>query len=276
MNRSYITIFGAGKSSLGRIVLFAASLFLFAACGGSKRLAQPKEPAVIAKQELKAEDFLNNKVHYRTFSGKAQAHLVTKDQDQNFTLNLRMKKDEQIWSSVIALGVAEVARAMLTPDSLRAIVRIGKKAYAMSYEEGQQLIKADVDFPVLQNLLIGNVLVEDMSVSKLEETDSLVVITMQKEAYKQVLTYDKKQQLLQQLSLTAADRDFSCTISYGKYGPTTHSQPFSYQRYIIIKNKKDELKLNLDFTRAELDGPADFAFDIPSSYTLQQIKGKVK
>jgi len=249
------------------LTLFA-SMLLLAACSSSKRLS---EPEVVSKPKLNATDYLNRKVHYATFLGKAQAHLVSKDQDQQFTLNLRMKKDQHIWSSIIAMGIAEVARASITPDSLRALVRIGKKAYAMSYQEGQELIKAEVSFAELQHLLIGNALMEDGTVKKVEESDSLVRITMEKDGYTQVLTYGKVQQVLQHLQLKASDRDFSCEVTYGKYAATTHSQPFAYQRNIVIKNSNDVIRLDLDFSKAELDVPVEFAFDIPTSYTRQTV-----
>src|SRR5690606_13560142 len=236
------------------------------------KLSEAETPTVV--KPMQASDFLTNKIHYNTFSGRAQAHLVTKDQDQNFSANLKMKKGSVIWSSLIALGIAEVARANITPDSLRALVRIGKKAYAMSYEEGQKFINAEVEFATLQNLLVGNVLVEDMPVKSLKEKDSVVVITTEQGGNTQVLTYGKASKLLKHVSLSAPAKDFSCDISYEKYGPTSNSQPFAYQRKIIIKNQKEVVKLDLDFTRAELDIPLEIAFDIPTSYTLQTIQKK--
>lgn len=249
-------------------ITLGAGVLLLSACSSSKRITRPE---VIKEQQVNATDYLERKIHYNTFLGKAQAHLVSKDQDQQFTMNLRMKKDQQIWSSIIAMGIAEVARASITPDSLRALVRIGKKAYTMSYQEGQQLIKADVTFPELQQLLIGNALMEDGTIKKVEESDSLVWITMEKDGYTQVLTYGKAQQVLKHLQLKASDRDFSCEVTYGKYAATTHSQPFAYQRNIVIKNNNDIIRLDLDFTKAELDVPVEFAFDIPTSYTRQSV-----
>jgi hypothetical protein len=222
--------------------------------------------------QKKAEDYLGQLIAYNTFSGKAQMHFEKKDQNQDFTANVRMQKDKNIWSSIIALGIAEVARAYITPDSLRAIVRIGKKAYALSYKEGQELIQAQVEFPVLQNLFIGNPLINDVPVRDFKEQDSLVLITLVKDDFTQVLTYNKQTGLLQQLALSSDKRDFKCDVRYEKYGAITNKQPFAFNRYIVITNKGEEIKLDMEFSKAELDVPIDVNFSIPTSYDRVSLK----
>ena len=132
----------------------------FTACNTSKKTAT--EPTKPIGKTFSPEDYLANQIDFRSFNGKADLSITNKDGNQKVNSNIKMRKDKDIWSSVLVLGgMVEVARAYITPDSLQAIVRIGKKYYDLSYEEGLALIQTEVEFPVLQNLIIGNPLMND-------------------------------------------------------------------------------------------------------------------
>lgn len=233
------------------------------------------EPVKPASDVIKPEEYLSKVISWNSFSGKADMHFENKDQNQDFNGNLRLRKDKDIWASVVALGIAEVARAYITPDSLKAIIRIGKKAYALSYKEGLELIQAQVEFPVLQNLFIGNPLISnDVPVKKWAQKDSMIVITQFKDDFMQELTYNKRTGTLASLQLSSEQRGFKCNIRYEKYGPITNQQPFAFNRYIVINNKGQEVKLNMEFGKAELDVPVETGFSIPDSYERVSIKKK--
>jgi len=241
----------------------------FTACKTASTVATKPTEKV---KTLQPEEYLAQKINFRTFSGKADLSLVKDDQNQNFSANIRMHKDKDIWSSLMVLGIAEVARAYITPDSLQALVRIGKKAYALSYEEGLKLIQAQVPFPVLQNLIIGNPLMDSAKMVKVERQDSTIRITQQQKDFTQVLTYQETTRLLQKLSLSADQKDFKCTIDFSDYRPLALKQPFAYSRHIQIHNNEADILLDIDFNKAEVDVPVLMNFSIPASYTLVNLK----
>ncbi|MFT4062512.1 MAG: DUF4292 domain-containing protein [Edaphocola sp.] len=245
---------------------------LLSSCKSTKSTTTTTKPSTQPQQTLKAEDFLSHVIDWETFNGKADLHIETSDQDQNVTPSIRMHKGKDIWASVVALGIAEIARGYITPDSLLAIVRIGKKGYALSYQEGLKLIKADVEFPVLQNLFIGNPLLGGVAIANFDVQDSAVRITQKKDDYTQVLTYGKANGTLQELDLQAPSRKFDCHIIYGKYGPATNQQPFAFSRKIVMHNNGQEVKIDMDFSKAELNTPVETNFSIPENYERATIK----
>jgi len=260
---------------LVKVILVAtATLTMLYSCKTPKKAASSPDIVNKKEQQRKPEDYLQQKINYSSFSGKAQMHYEGKNQSQDFTANIRMRKDKDIWSSIIALGgLLEAARAYVTPDSLKAVDKLGRKAYVLSYDEGAGLIDAQVEFPVLQNLLIGNVLFDE-PVKSVSEKDSLIMIVMNKDDFNQTLTYNKHTGLLQQTDLSSDKRNFNCSISYEKYAATTGKQPFAYNRVINISNKGQQIKLTMEFSKAELDVPVEMPFSINDSYKLQQIKKK--
>ncbi len=93
--------------------LLLAGVFAFPACNTSKKITAV-EPTKV-ETGMKPEAYLAQKIQYSTFSGKAQMHFENKDQNQDFSGNIRMQKDKNIWASVVALGIAEVAVPRLPP-----------------------------------------------------------------------------------------------------------------------------------------------------------------
>jgi hypothetical protein len=254
------------------------SVIAIPSCSTTKKVAEASPDKPLEQPptgKLKAEDFLNRNISWNTFNGKADMHFERQDQSQNVSCNLKMNKGKDIWASIIALGILEAARAKITPDSLRAIYKIDKVGYALSYKEGQELIGTQVEFPALQRLLIGNPLVDaSVPVTKFEPLDSTVVITQVKDDFTQVLTYNKKTMTLQELQLNSTAKHFKCTIRYEKYAPITLQQPFAFNRFMVIDDKGSIIKLNLEFSRAELDMPVETTFSIPTSYEMKSIPKK--
>ena len=163
-------------------------MFSLQACHSTKKaLVVDETKPVASKETLHAEDFLNKNISWSTFNGKTSVHYENNDQNQDLTCNLKMQKDKDIWASFIALGILEAARAKITPDSLKALNKINKEGYALSYKKGQALIGTQVDFSVMQNLFVGNPLIANVPVSKFEPKDSTVAITQAKDGFTQVL-----------------------------------------------------------------------------------------
>lgn len=258
------------KNIIGTTFAVLSSVILLSSCGGAKKST---ESVVNTTKKMKPEEYLAQQINYKTFSGKAQSQYENDNNSQGFTANIRMNKDKDIWASITALGgMIEAARAYITPQELKAINRLGKSYYQLSYEDGLALLQAQVSFKDLQNLIIGNPLMSDQKITSSSETDSLVKIIIMKDDITETLQYAKKTGTLQNIELNSDKRKFNCQINYSAYGPTTGKQPFAYNRIIRINNNGKTAILSLNFNKAELDIPVDVSFSIPSSYDKASIK----
>lgn len=255
-----------------KILITTCAIFTtlnFVACKtGSKISSKPVEVG----KKFSAQDYIQNQIDFKSFTGKASVSIQNKGENQNLTTNLKMRKDKDIWSSVMALGgLVEVARAYITPDSLQAMVRIGKKAYRMSYQEGLQLIQADIEFSALQNLFIGNPLISNGKIVQSEEKDGLMIITMEKDGYQQTATYELATHLLKRLNLISKEKNFSCEINFSNYKALALQVPFSFFREILLMNKGEQVKIEMTFDKADINTPVEIQFSIPDSYTPGKI-----
>lgn len=242
------------------------------ACKTAKKATEAAPAPAVSHKAPDAANYAGQRLSYTSFSGKADIEIKTETQNQNLVLNLRMQKDKDIWASVLAMGLFEAARAYMTPDSLLGLDRLSKTAYMLSYEEGMQLIRADIPFPMLQNLIIGNPFIQDVPIAGAEVKDSMILITQDQGEFEQVLTYHLQSHALQHLSLKSSRRDFRCEINYGGYRPVALKQPFAFSRNIQIEQDGKKIVLDLNFNRAQIDVPVDMSFSIPVSYRQGIIK----
>ena len=249
-------------------MMLVALPLLLAACGSSKSTVEtPVKPG-----KMSPKDYLAQQIHYNTFSAKAQMHYEGDGTTQDFTANIRMHKDKDIWASITALGgMIEALRAYIVPDKLQALNRLGREYYDMDYQEGLNLIRAQVSFTDLQNLFTGNPLMAEMPVSSSSETDSSMTIVLKKEDITATLLYNTYTGLLQRTELSASGRNFHCSIDYDAYGATTGKQPFSYKRKIQISNAGKIIRLNMNFNKAELNVPLDVSYSVPTSYKKAEV-----
>lgn len=257
------------NNRISHLIMIAGAALLFASCNSSRGIVKSN----VKNKAVTADEYLAQKIDYHTFSGKAKMNYQGGGESQQFTANIRMNKDKDVWASITALGgLIEAARAYITPEKLQARNSINRQYYDLSYNEGLALIQAQVSFADLQDLMAGNPLLNDVAVQSSEKTDSIFTITKQKEDITEVLNYNIKTGLLQTISLSSKAKDFACTIVYSAYAPTTNKLPFAYSRTIDITNKGKQVHLDMNFTKAELNVPVDMPYSVPSSYDKASIK----
>lgn len=126
--------------------------FLLAACGTSKKVTQadvnPNQltaEQLVSTLESKAlsDEYLTAKMNFRFKSG---------DQDLSVGGHLKMKKNDVIQLSLVALGIMEAARIEFTPQDVLVIDRLNKRYIKASYSEFSFLKEAGIDYNILESL----------------------------------------------------------------------------------------------------------------------------
>lgn len=96
-----------------------------------------------------------NQFDFEDLSIKARALYSTEQEQQSFTMLIKMKRDSAIWVSVSGLGF-EVVRILVDTDSIRMLNKFAKSYTALGVEQLKSIIGYDVDLYQLQAILIGN------------------------------------------------------------------------------------------------------------------------
>lgn len=134
--------------------------FMWACKGGKNASSEKKEPIRHRTAGHLLRHYERNRFEFDWVGMKIDAESITMGETQGFKATLRMRRDSAIWVSISpALGI-EVFRILITPDSLKLISKVpdNKYYYAGRFDVLSQMLGTEIDFDMLQNLLVGNAL----------------------------------------------------------------------------------------------------------------------
>ena len=128
--------------------------FLFASC---KKLERAKRSSLEGKKtEYLLNQMQENAFNFDTFQAKADFLVKQKDQQNTFKANVRIKKDSLIWISITPLLGIEMARVLITEDSVKVINRLNREYFIGDYSYINKRFNVELEFDIIQSLLIGN------------------------------------------------------------------------------------------------------------------------
>lgn len=208
-------------------------------------------------------------IEYKNLQLKAKMHYESADQKQNFTVNFRLKKNEVIWASISGFGL-EVARALITPDSVRAIDKFNKRVYLYTFKDLQKLINIDVDFNTLQQIIIGNAIAVDGKIADIKELAGISTFFIKGADYTNQLSYNKFDSTLKQIQVQTMRpvSSSSILINLTNYKQEEKYKLYTYREY-HIQDVKGAAQLIMDINKFEFDQEIDFPFKVPANYKFK-------
>jgi hypothetical protein len=265
---------------LNRIIIVLCSVVLLAGCKAHKQVLvdrkpveqQPDQPTVgaaktpAAKVNTKLVAIRAKQVNFNTFSGKAKAKLDINGDGNDVTLNIHIQRDKKIWVSVTAILGVEVARALITPDSMILINRLQgvymKKPISYIYQYGGR----QINYKTLESLLVGNAIPEllnDKGTVTDDNANTVISGNLQEMIYKLIIGPDFK---ASQTSLSN-NQSQSLQVTNGTFIQADgRIIPSQVDITSALGNKK--ITANLHYVNAEFDKVLEYPFSIPDRYTL--------
>lgn len=234
--------------------------------GDSATVSAPAvaKPSVNAANR-KLEAIRSKQVNFNTFSGKAKTKLDIDGNGNDVTLNVRIQHGKKIWVSVTALLGIEVARAVITPDSILVLNRLQgmyiQKPFGFVYQYAPQ----QVSYTTLESLLTGNAvpdLLKNGSDVGADGANTIVSGNLGDLLYKLILGPDFK---VSQTNMNSAQAGQSLQVSNSAFvqagGRVVPSQ-------IDIASVAGTKKINvgLHYNNIDFDQPLDFPFSIPDRF----------
>jgi hypothetical protein len=137
--------------------IFAAVVVLMILASGCRSTRSTfKAPLKEEGPEYLYSRLEENEFRFNTFSAKYAASFSQDRNSSDFTGQLRVIRDSAIWVSISpALGI-EMIRLLVTSDSVKYINRIEKSYFVGDYALLWKFLETNVDFDILQALVMGN------------------------------------------------------------------------------------------------------------------------
>lgn len=275
------------KNILSRSLLMVLLLGVLVSCKSTKAVGTlslpPKaassdslaaavtSPAAESATKVRAEklsSIMKGETIFNTLSGKAKAALNIGGNANDVNMNIRIRNKEAIWVSVTAIAGLEVARALITPDSVRVINRLEnvyiKKPFSYLYE----FTNNKINFATLQSVLVGNTISEFITESTEVNINGIqagLKTSMGSMIYDLMVNNQNK---VVQSNLKDTEASQSLLVFYGDFQAISQQQvPHS----VVMKSqaKSKSISLDLKYTKIELDVPIEIPFKVPDRYTIK-------
>ena len=208
-----------------------------------------------------------HKFDKETINARLKAVYKDRDNLQTITIKLRLEKDKTIWMSGTLLGIP-FAKIIITPTNVRFYEKLNKTFFVGDFALLSDFLGTDVDFEIIQNLLIGQSILdlnEKKYTAKVQGNTYLLTPKIQEELFDILFWINpinfkvNKQEVRQE----AAQKRL--TVDYSEY-QKIKDEVFPRLINITAVEKTTRTFIDLEYKSVEFDRKLNFPFKIPQGY----------
>jgi hypothetical protein len=213
-----------------------------------------------------------DQVDFAYLTAKSKVSFKSKEQDiNNANVNLRIDKDSLIWLSVSGVGV-EVARALITKDSVVIMDRIHREYSVYNYQALSQQFNFNLNFGLIQSLLICNMTLPKEPAQRVKNEKDYLLLRQQEGKVLVDNYIGEQNRKLKKLLVVEQPTKNSLKLDYEDF-TVLNNFLFPYTSLLTVdyKSKNDgqpyQTVLRIRHNKVELtDKNPGFPFSIPPKY----------
>jgi hypothetical protein len=261
------------KKKFLRAMYMLGLLSMAMACKSKKAVvttAPASAPAPIAadKKEANIKLLRSKNINFNTLAMKGKANLVLPGNENTVTVNVRIQRDQKIWMSITALLGIEVARAVVTPDSVMVLNKLQSTYIRKPFSYIHRYTNKQVTFKMLQDVLTGNTINTLFNEESILEQNPQGLWTLKGTegalGFNLNFNGQLKPGLLNLNDVKAAQ---ALKVQYGHYQKVNEfMMPAQITINSLSANKR--VDIDFDFSKIESNVPLDFPFTVPKRFEL--------
>lgn len=215
---------------------------------------------------------------FEWFSSRIHASMVAEKKSNSFAANLRIRRDSAIWMSItLPMGI-EVARVLISRDSLRFLNRIDGTYFKGDYNYLKELLQTEVNFNMIQAVLLGNVYLHYQTENYVSDRDNgqCMLSTLRKRKIRRETELEIPEILTQEI-WCSPDYRKTFKMEMQDYRPVRkflvqyeNYQDFEGsvlpQKMFVMASAAKTARIELEYSRLQIDKPLNLPFSIPDHY----------
>ncbi|MBI1223301.1 MAG: DUF4292 domain-containing protein [Bacteroidetes bacterium] len=245
-------------------VLLLAIVVLIGLPGCFLKKATVKESSTTLSTNVRELEkiVLANAFEFEYLSMRGNGHFEGGGISQNLSLNMRMKRHELVWISAQAMLGIEVARALITKDSVYIIQNFPSRSYMeYSLDSLSQILSVPLTVTQLQDLFVGNPLLPYEPAQASMQNDTLVVEKMTRDFILHELFVNNHPKIARN-QLNSKTGEGSAQVDYLSFG-MEHNKELPLKVNIFVQRPDLTARLDLQYTNISLDPISSFPFSKP-------------
>ena len=270
------------------IIFFFTALSIFS-CGKqvvvSTVLATSISPAIdtLAKKEVKGIDSVAKKtieplkmddaelklapedLNFNFLKAKSKIVWKTQQNQDTYTVDIRMKKDSLIWVNISQSGFTG-ATGLFSKNKVQLYQKINGEYFDLTYDSVSVMMGFKVDYSILQSLIVGNQPYKKNNSRVIRENENIIL--KQQEGRINIDNMVGPNRKLKKLLVNDVPTSNKMTMDFEEF--TLLNQvlfPFSSQINLDVKdkdNKNVNTLITIKYSKVELlETPLEFPFKVP-------------
>ena len=212
-------------------LIFLALVFTLASC--------KKEFTAFKSKSGSKGKFNVQEVDFDYLSAKSKVRYQEGNKQVNGTAHIRMKKDSIIWFSVAPAVGIEVSRGMITSDTVLILNRLDKEFYVFTYPEISRYFNFQVDFKLIQNILLGNLPVDLDNDSRIAKENNYYMVKQSQGALNFQSFVNMSNMKVETVLATEKPSDNFMTLKYSEFQPVNNLL-FPFSCLVNLTHKSDK------------------------------------
>ncbi len=238
-------------------------LTLTLACKSNKILAEGRLDANLSAKTIIRSHYQNS-LRFKTLRGKMKIDYSDGETSQGLSVSVRIEKDTAIWLSA-PLGMVKV---YITPQRVSFYNKLENEYFDGNFEYLSNLLGTDLDFDKVQNLLLGQAMV-DMRLNKYEVSITGENYALKPkntiEFFKILFEIEPKNFKMASQIISQPSKNRLLDINYKNY-QKINKWILPNQIIIVASEGMKRNTIEIEYRNMEFDEPVSFPYKIPKGF----------
>ena len=210
-----------------------------------------------------------NEIDFEYFSAKSKLYFKDNKYDVKVKATIRIKKDSLIWMNFTAVGISG-GRCLISRDSVTLLNILQKEYYVFSYQDLSDKFNYEMDFDVIQAVILGNMPMKITSDDKVSKTEDFYEVLLPNDPYLLECKVNTKTMKLESVDISQENSNNNAQINYSNF-QLVNEHAFAYNALVnlIYKVNNDDISttIKVDYIKAQIEEKElKFPFNVPKKY----------
>ena len=252
-----------------KYIILSLLVFLVFNCKSAKTISGGEANFKLSTKQLLKENSKQTPV-FNTLQSKLKITYNQDGNEQSYTVNFRAKKDEMLWIS----ATFSIVKALVTPEKVSFYNKLDNTYFEGDYKYLSDLLGTELDFQKVQDLLLGQSLLdlkkESFDISFSEKNYQLKP-KISNPLFDILFLINPINFKINSQQLNQKEENNTLVINYANY-ETIENEFFPREIYIIASDKKNTSTIDVDYKTVEFNKSLSFPFEIPKNYEKIELK----
>lgn len=242
-------------------------------CRGPRALVPERAP--LSTADMAMMELHGNHADFEWFSSRFSGSVVWDSKTHPLGGSMRIRRDSAIYISVAPILGIEIARAIITPDSVKLVNRLESTYYLGDLRILSTMFNADVDFYMLQAMLAGNDFTHFRSDQFQVEAETPLIRLQARQRHRnngqgqpirQVLSINPENMRIRTNLIEQPHNGRVIRADYRRH-ETISGLILPVEIALMFQDPDGQSNLEMTFSRTNVNVPQNMQFSVPARYT---------